>query len=544
MSENKNQAFLKGAFILVIANVLVKVIGAGFKIPLTYILGEEGMGLFSTAYTIYGLLFIIATAGLPVAVSKMVSESRSLNKYKEVKLILKVSFMILSVIGILGFLVLFLFAEDFSVALNNPRAMTGIKAIAPAMIFVALMSAFRGFFQGHQDMFPTAVSEVLEALGKLLFGYGFAYYFVTTISDDIQRINLGSAGAVFGVSMGALLGFLALLVIYIKKRKNLYKDLDLSEKVSSGNEIGKKLVMIAIPITIGASVFSLTNIIDMAMIMRRLEVAGFSASSTGLALYGSYTGYAVPLFNMPPTLISSISISVVPAIAGAFVKKENDFVSNLTQKSVKITLLFALPCAVGMSILSKPILSAVYMNTNAANTLSILAIAIVFVSLVMLTNAILQAIGKVYIPVVNMLLGGLLKIFVNYVLVANPHINICGAPIGTNLCYILILSLNIFWIVKLMRVKFSILDFVIKPVICIGVMALVVVISDRVVNMFIPFSGRLSSIIIVLFGVSFGAISYFAMLFVTKIVTYDDVLMLPKGEKIANYMVKMRLIKK
>ena len=543
MSENKNQAFLKGAFILVIANVLVKVIGAGFKIPLTYILGEEGMGLFSTAYTIYGLLFIIATAGLPVAVSKMVSESRSLKKYKEVKLILKVSFMILSVIGVLGFLVLFLFAERFSVALNNPRAMAGIKAIAPAMIFVALMSAFRGFFQGHQDMFPTAVSEVLEALGKLLFGYGFAYYFVTTVSDDIQRINLGSAGAVFGVSMGALLGFLALLVIYIKKRKNLYKDTDLSEKVSSGNEIGKKLVMIAIPITIGASVFSLTNIIDMAMIMRRLEVAGFSASSTGLALYGSYTGYAVPLFNMPPTRISSISISVVPAIAGAFVKKETDFVSNLTKKSVKITLLFALPCAVGMSILSKPILSAVYMNTNASNTLSILSIAIVFVSLVMLTNAILQAIGKVYIPVINMLLGGLLKIFVNYVLVANPHINICGAPIGTNLCYILILSLNIFWIVKLMKVKFSVMDFVIKPIICIGVMAMVVVLSSKVVSMFIPFSGRLSSIIIVLFGVTLGAISYFAMLFITRIVTYDDILMLPKGEKIANYMVKMRLIK-
>ncbi|MBE7038864.1 MAG: polysaccharide biosynthesis protein [Ruminococcaceae bacterium] len=544
MSENKNQAFLKGAFILVIANVLVKVIGAGFKIPLTYILGEEGMGLFSTAYTIYGLLFIIATAGLPVAVSKMVSESRSLNKYKEVKLILKVSFMILSVIGILGFLVLFLFAEDFSVALNNPRAMTGIKAIAPAMIFVALMSAFRGFFQGHQDMFPTAVSEVLEALGKLLFGYGFAYYFVTSITDDTFRINFGAMGAVAGVSMGALLGFLALLIIYVLKRKELYKNVSETEKVRSGREIGKKLVLIAIPITIGASVFSLTNIIDMAMIMRRLEVAGFSASSTGLALYGSYTGYAVPLFNMPPTLISSISISVVPAIAGAFVKKENDFVSNLTQKSVKITLLFALPCAVGMSILSKPILSAVYMNTNAANTLSILAIAIVFVSLVMLTNAILQAIGKVYIPVVNMLLGGLLKIVVNYVLVANPHINICGAPIGTNLCYILILTLNIFWIVKLMRVKFSVSSFIIKPLICVAVMTAMVILSSSIVNVFVPFTGRLSSIIIVLFGVSFGAISYFAMLFVTKLVTYDDVLMLPKGEKIANYMVKIRLFKK
>lgn len=544
MSENKNQTFIKGALILAIANVLVKVIGAGFKIPLTYILGEEGMGLFSTAYTIYGLLFIIATAGLPVAVSKMVSESRSLNKYKEVKLILKVSFVILSVIGVLGFLILYCFAPQFADYLNNPRAEMGIKAIAPAMIFVALMSAFRGFFQGHQNMFPTAASEVLEALGKLIFGYGFAYYFVTTITNDAQRINMGAAGAVAGVSAGAFLGFLALFGIYVFSRKNLYKDTLESEKARSGSQIGKKLISIAIPITIGASVFSLTNIIDMAMIMRRLEVAGFDASSTGLALYGSYTGYAVPLFNMPPTLISSISISVVPAIAGAFVKKETDFVGNLTQKSVKITLLFALPCAVGMSILAKPILQAVYMNTNAAKTLSILALAVVFVSLVMLTNAILQAIGKVYIPVVNMLLGGILKIIVNYFLVANPHINICGAPIGTNACYILILALNIFWIVKLMKVKFSISSFIIKPILCVGVMAAVVIASNNVVNMIIPFTGRLSSIVLVLVGVSLGAISYFVMLFATSLVTYDDLLMIPKGEKIANYMAKLRIIKR
>ena len=159
---------------------------------------------------------------------------------------------------------------------------------------------------------------------------------------------------------------------------------------------------------------------------------------------------------MPPTLISSISISVVPAIAGAYVGGEHSFVSQLTKKSVKITILFALPCAIGMSTLARPILQAVYTNSNAAQTLSILAIAIVFVSLVMLTNAILQSIGRVNIPVINMVLGGILKIIINYFLVANPDINISGAPIGTNACYILILTLNIFWIVKLMKVDFSV----------------------------------------------------------------------------------------
>ena len=543
MSENKNQTFVKGALILVVANILVKVIGAGFKIPLTYILGEEGMGIFSTAYTIYSLLFIIATAGLPVAVSKMVSESRTLGKIKEVKLILKVSFIILAIIGVAGFFILFVFAENFSSMLSNPRAELGIKAIAPAMLFVALMSAFRGFFQGHQNMMPTAASEVFEALGKLIFGYGLAYYFTSTITNDIERINYGAAGAVAGVSLGALLGFAVLLCIYLTHRKKLYFG-ESTESHRSGGEIAKKLISIAVPITIGASVFSLTSIIDMAMIMHRLEAAGFDPETTALALYGSYTGYAVPLFNMPPTLISSISISVVPAIAGAFVKKEQGFVSELTKKSVKITLLFALPCAVGMSTLSTPILRAVYTNANAAQTLSILAIAIVFVSLVMLTNAILQSIGRVNIPVVNMILGGILKIAINYFLVANPKINISGAPIGTNACYILILTLNIFWIIKLMKVKFSATEFVVKPIVCVAAMAAAVIAAMSFINGVIPSSGRIFYIILTVVCIAVGALTYCVMLFVTKLITYDDVLMLPKGEKIANYMLKFRLIKR
>lgn len=543
MSENKNQTFVKGALILVAANILVKVIGAGFKIPLTYILGEEGMGLFSTSYTIYSLLFIIATAGLPVAVSKMVSESRTLGKLSEVKLILKVSFAILSVIGIAGFFVLFTFAEKFSVMLNNPRAALGIKAIAPAMLFVALMSAFRGFFQGYQNMFPTAASEVFEALGKLIFGYGLAFYFTSTITNDIERINFGAAGAVAGVSLGALLGFAVLLIIYLSKRKTLYTGESIKAH-RTGGEIARKLISIAVPITIGASVFSLTSIIDMAMIMRRLEAAGFDPETTALALYGSYTGYAVPLFNMPPTLISSISISVVPAIAGAYVKKEHGFVSDLTKKSVKITLLFALPCAVGMSTLAEPILRAVYTNANAAQTLSILAIAIVFVSLVMLTNAILQSIGRVNIPVVNMLLGGVLKIVINYILVANPQINISGAPIGTNACYILILTLNVFWIVKLMKVKFSLAEFVVKPVICVAAMGASVIAVMSVMNAFAASPGRVFYLALTLICIAAGALVYGIMLFVTRLVTYDDVLMLPKGEKIANYMLKFRLIRR
>ncbi len=518
-----------GTIILLIANALVKVIGAVFKIPLTYILGPEGMGYFSTSYQMYTWMFIIATAGLPVAISKMVSESSARGNLEEVRSIFRVSFRLLASIGIVGSAVLFFGADFFAEKLlKNAGAANGIRAIAPSMLFVSLMSAYRGYFQGHQNMVPTAFSEVVEALGKLVVGFALAYIL------SVKGMEIASAGAVFGVSCGSFLGFLILLFIFAKKKKS---DISSSsvKTVLPDRAYLKKLIKIAVPITIGASVFSLTSLIDMAMIMRRLQAGGFSQSEANI-LWGSYSGYAFPLFNLPPTLINAITVSIVPAVASAFAKKDYHMASSQSSKSLKITTLFSLPCAVGMSILSKPILNLVYSQTHASETLEILSLAIVFVSLVLVTNAILQATGNVLVPVKNMLIGGVIKIVVNYILVANPGFNIKGAPIGTTLCYVVILALNLIDMKKRLNIRLGAVEIFFKPLFASIVMAASIILVN-------PFFENFSRLAAALIPIVFGMIVYLIVLAIIKGINEDDLALFPKSETLIKTFRKLKIIR-
>lgn len=507
-----------GAAILLAANLLVKVIGAGFKIPLTYILGEEGMGIFTTSYTIYTWLFVIATAGFPVAISKMVAESSALGRQKETGRILKVSLTVLGVIGIIGTAILLIFANRFSEMTTSSSVATyGICAIAPSVFFVSIMSAFRGFFQGREDMFPTAASEVCEALGKLIIGFALSYILIS------KGVEFGAAGAVFGVSVGAGIAMILLIAIYLIKKPLREISGDEGQCRSRGR-ILKRLIVIALPITIGASVFTLTSVIDLAMIINRLVGAGFSEKEA-MVLWGSYSGYAIPIFNMPSTLVTSVSISIVPAIAAAYIKKKTDEAQKITNSALKITALFALPCGIGIALMSSPILKLIYNNANASQTLSILGYAVIFVALVLITNSTLQAMGKVWVPVMNMALGGVLKVVINYFLVGNAAININGAPIGTTFCYLLILILNLVAIAKYMGIKYDAAGLLIKPLISVAVMALAVFGT----YMIFKDTGRILACGVPIMA---GVISYAFMIIFTKALGDEEILMLPKGEKL------------
>ena len=531
MSNKKTQNFVEGALILMIANILVKIIGAVFKIPLNYLLGDEGMGYFGTAYTVYNWLFIVATAGMPVAISKMVAESRATGNNLRAHRIFTVSFRLLAIIGLAGCAFLYFGADFCARLMASPSAGAGIRALSPAILFVALMSVFRGFFQGQQNMLPTAVSEVCEALGKLIIGYGAAIFL---ISAGIEK---AAAGAVFGVSAGGFFALVSLTVIYIKKRKNLLpcSPADTSAKNSNKSILGE-LIRIAVPITIGASVFSLTSIIDAAMIMRRLQGAAGFSYDTANTLWGAYTGKTITMFNLVPTLITAISISIVPTIAAAFATKDFDKAQEATAGSLKITILLTAPCAVGMAILAGPILQLIFHSTSAESTLSILGYGIVFVSLVSLTNAILQATNHAIIPVIHMAIGGMVKIVTNYVLVGNPSINITGAPIGTILCYGVILALNLITIKKIIHIRYNFTSLIAKPLISVLVMAAAVI---GVYNL----ADALGATIATVLSIATGGVAYLAVLFITGGISAEDVQMLPKSAKILPILKKYRLIK-
>lgn len=473
---------------MVAANFLVKIIGAVFKIPLAHILKEEGMALFSSAYNLYAILFVIATAGLPVAVSKMVSESVAKNNEAEARKIFHAALSLLTVIGLLGACVLFFCSGFLAKGISTedgaaPGIALGIMCIAPAIFFVAVLSAFRGYFQGRSSMTPTALSEVAEALGKLVIGLLLASLLLPT-----GLVNSAS-GAVLGVTGGSLLGCLTIIVIYlIDKSKMKTARLPSTQAVRSTRKILLQLAAIAVPITLGAAVSSLTNLIDLFMIRQRLGTLTVSpelyaamlgyyglpgsdvaigAHLSGKAtevLYGAYSGYAIPMFNLPLTIVTALSMCLVPAISGSFALKNMNQARRLTEVSVRLTALFALPCAAGLSLLASPILTVVYNNARAQSMLSILGWAVIFVCLVSVTTAILQAAGRVMVPVASMAAGALVKIAANFVLLAVPDINIGGAPLSTILCYFTIAVLNLIAIHRVIRPKFQLVSCVIKPI--------------------------------------------------------------------------------
>lgn len=566
--------FIKGALVLGIANFIVKLIGAGFKIPLINLIGDDGSGYFNVAYQIYTFMFIIATAGFPVAISKMVSESLARGAENDARRIFKVALSFLAAIGLVGTLVMFIFADGLASLVGIPDASLGITLIAPAVFFVAITSAYRGYFQGRQNMYPTAFSEVIESSGKMILGLVGAYVFMTmTIngsltsavdfaagevsSPHIQTV-LASGGAIFGVTAGTFLASVLLTIIYMVHRRK-HRDLK-PATATKGSSILKSLIMIAIPITIGASVSSLTTLIDMGTISHRLVVrpevfdnyaymfaegTAFFEKATAEAwsgaellsqkaatLYGMYTGKALTMFNLPLTLVVALGTSVVPAISAAVACGKKAEAKNVTESTLRIATLFSAPCAFGMAVLSREILNLLFSDTNAHIVLSILSMAIIPVALVQVSNSILQAYGKVYKPVIHMIIGGIIKVLVNFFCI--PYLGIDGAPVGTGICYLVIAILNIRAIIKTAKIDFKWSSFIIKPIFAAVIMGA----AGYVMSVFLPINKLLC-----LVEIGICAVIYAVAVFAVKAIKKEDIQSLPKGDKIAILLEKFKLIK-
>lgn len=561
---------------LAAANLIVKLIGAFLKIPLYGLIGEEGMGLFNVAYQIYTFMFVIATAGFPTAVSKMVAESTAKGDDTDARRVFETSVMFLGMVGMTGSLILFVLADNLAALLHNSAAASAIKMISPSIFFVSLVSAYRGYFQGIQNMYPTAASEVTEALTKLVVGYAAAFLFMgMTVNTSLKtavdfgtkqiasrdlRTRFSASGAIMGVTAGTFLSLLLMMIVYAfsKRKKN-------NELVTrSRGAILRELVAIAIPITIGASVSSLTSLVDLTTIMSRLVVnsavfdkyefmfrEGTEFAKTaaeegwqGLlllekkanSLYGMYTGQAQTMFNLPLTMVVALSMSIVPAISTALASNNKREAVSITESILRITMLFAMPCAIGMSVLSEPILGLLYSgDTSAGMLLQKLSIAVIFVAAVSVSNAVLQACGRVYYPVVNMLVGGTVKVVMNYTLI--PVLGIDGAPIATIACYAVIAVLNIICIIKAVRIKFSITDMLVKPFAAALIMGAAASVSYKLLA---DMTG--GSRICVIAAIAVGCVIYACAILALRGLKRDDILNMPKGEKIEELLTKYKLL--
>jgi stage V sporulation protein B len=528
----QKQTFLEGAAILTIATIAVKVLGFLFKVPLKAILGSEGFGYFNTAYDVYNVLLMISTTGLPVAMSRMISESQTLENYAQIRKIYKVSRTVFLTIGVVGTLVMLIFCKGLSVMVTtNDRSWAAIAALAPCVLMICLVSSYRGFFQGQSNMTPTSVSQIYEAVFRFVLGLGAAWLVIKLTNGNR---SLGAAGGILGVTIGCLVSMLYLRRQFIKTNQVLSMQ---GGEAKSGKSTMQELLAIAIPITLGAAGLQIINLFDTMIYMRRLTDGLGWASLDADAAKGVYN-YCQTIFALPCSLITPITISVIPSVTAALTAKNRKFARKTEESAIRMMGLITMPCAAGMFVLGGPIYELLNFGKLGENELAMaapimtyLGIAVIFNSTVLLFNAIMQAHGDVTTPVINMIIGGIVKVAVNYVLVGIADLNIVGAAIGTVICYATITALDIVAMRRSVTTKPRIVYNTVRPLLASVIMGGATYLVYRL------FSSVLSSQkIACLLAVLFAMAIYLVLVVVLQCVAYEDCMLLPKGEKIAKIL--------
>lgn len=526
LDSKRENGFLSGVLLLSASTLIVKIIGLAYKIPMMSLLGAEGMGYFNSAYEIYALLCVISTAGLPVAVSILVSETEEAKNRRATRRIYRTAMTVFAVLGLLGTLAMLLFSHGFSVLIENPDAVPSIISIAPALLCVCISSAVRGYFQGRCRMSPTAVSQLIEALGKLFLGIIFAKYAI----NSGYPLPMAAAFAIFGISLGTLISALYLLILkFIDDRRDGGKPCE-SYSYRDGRILAT-LFKIAVPITLSSALLGVTRIIDMALIMRRLQDIGYSISAAN-SVYGAYTTLGLPIFSLVPSLITPISLALVPRLSGAIERGDPRAQNEISSLSLRMTVLFAMPASFGIAIYSTQILGLLFPTEESAVSmvaplLALLGISIVFSCLITTTNAILQSYKQTGKPIISMALGALVKIISAYILIGMPSIGIYGAPLSTLFCNITITAVNIYFMNKSLPESESISRVYARPFLASCMMTAVSFAAYLSVTYWLDNSiiGFMVALVCALISYAFFAILFGA-------VSKEDAEMLPMGQKI------------
>ena len=547
----KKQTFLQGTAVLAMATVLVKLMGFLFKVPLNNIIGEDGFGYFNTAYDVYNVLLMISTTGLPVAMSRMISQAQTLGNHAQIKRIYRTSLYVFLTIGMVGSLGMLFFCRQLSVMVTtNENSWAAIAALAPCVLLICLVSAYRGFFQGQSNMTPTSVSQIFEAVTRLVVGLGLAWLVMKLTGEayvrmqgivlasgetaqDYGDITLAAGGAILGVTLGSLIS-----VVYLHhkfRQSNQILSLGGGTAKSTRSTM-KELLSIAVPITLGSAGLQIINLFDTMIYMRRLTGALQWTEKMADSAKGVYN-FCQTVFALPCSFIPTITIAVIPAITASLTRKDLAEAKSTSESSVRTMALIAMPCAAGLFVMAEPVirlLCSTYTEDRiqlAATMLAILGLTVIFNSLVLLLNAIMQAHGDVVTPVVNMLIGGIIKIIVNYILVGQPNLNIVGAPIGTFICYISITALDLIAMKRHISARPAIFKNIIRPGLASAIMGAATFMVYRVLSNAIS-SWKLACLL----SLAFAVVLYAVLVVFLRCLTYEDCMLLPKGEKIAKIL--------
>ncbi len=541
LEEKSARKVASGALLLVSANFFVKLIGFVYKIPIGNILGNAALGYFSTAFEIYTLLLTIFISGGSIAVSKMISDSAALGRWANVRRTFRVLLVQFSIVGAAGTAVMYFGAGTWADFLGNSKATLSIVALSPAIFFLAVSCIFRGFFQGLGDMRQSSLSEVVEALFKLIIGVCLTLWLRSLGKGD----DVVSAGAIAGSSLSVLVSALVVIAAYLlSSHRRRVAALSAGDRPDRIFPIVGRFWRLAIPIALSSVVVNLTSFLDLFLIFDRLVSTGMTEDAAN-RVYGAYKGYAQSLFNLAPSIISSINVSILPALSAHFVTGRRREAKRLVERSLKVVNLLALPSAVGLLVLAGPISRLLYPYrldeiVVAIPILKILAVASYWTCLSTLATSLLQASGKTHLPLISLICGGAVKLGVNYILVGIPAVGINGAPIGTLACYLVMTAMNTVFLSRMMGTvngrRVRLFRWCVRPAFASAVMGAAAYFSQRWLALVLR--ERWATILAILLAV----VIYALTLLLVRGVRKRDLELIPGGRRLAALLMKTKLL--
>lgn len=538
----KQNSFFGGAAILAAGILIVKLIGMFYKIPLINIIGEAGAADFNNAYNIYAVLLTVSTAGLPVAVSKLVSEANALDRRNQVRRTFRLALVLFLALGLVSFLVMFFRADTLAGMMNDSKAAAGIRALAPAVVCVGCLAALRGYSQGHSNMAPTSVSQIIEALCKLVVGLGLAFWLVKQGKDP----DVAAAGAITGVTVGTVVALIYMALDFFLSRGR--EDIRGTDRPDSAGSILVNILKIAVPITLSSSMVGIVTVIDSSLVQGQLQSALDLTEQASRTLYGNYSG-ALNIYNLPTSLMAAITASVIPAVSAALARRDRRGAARITGSALRITALLSFPMGVGLFVLGTPIIRLLFPKLNVAVAgplLSTLGIATPFVCMVLVCNSVLQAHGFINLPVIVMVLGGIVKIVNNYNLVGD--IGIAGAPVGNILCFGLALVLDLVVITRVIPNRPRLLPIFAKPAVASAVMGgaawavyglLSRILSSEQVDQAgqtVRAVSRMGNAAGIFLAIAVAGVVYLVLVIALRAISRDDLALMPKGDKLARLL--------
>ena len=528
--SNGKKSFVGGAAILAAAGLIGKVIGMFYRVWLTGLITSEGMGLYGTPYSVYNFLLVVSSAGLPTAISKLVSERLVEGDRAGARQILKKTRRILLCTGLICTAIMASLAEPIATLMGDPMAAPGFVALAPSIFFVCLLSSYRGYFQGSQNMTPTAVSQMIEVVGKVVFGFALVRVMAP------HGLVWGAVAAILGVTIAELLALLFLMIRYhLGRDGRAAAAAPRAGNAPLGKDFYKRLFSIAIPVTIGASMMPIVNLVDASLVTNRLTHIGY-ALADAREMYGVLTGMVNTMVNMPAVITLSFSMSLVPAVSSAQRRGDHEALQRTTGTSLKLAFMIGSAAAVGMGLLAHQILRLLYASepenclVTGGELLTVMSAAVFFIAVVQTTTGILQGLGKPSYPVKTLAIGIVFKILLNYVLIGVPRINVLGAAYASVACYGIAAVGNVYMVLKLSGTRLRVGSAVVRPALAAGGMA-------AVVWAFVRFAGpHLGNTTETLGAVCVGVATYAVLAFALRALSPEELSMIPGGGKLLRWM--------